>query len=148
VGRPSGDDAAGDAVDGARADHTALGLTAALPIESSVLGDTLRQPRAARLVHRLRVEHGAWGAASSEPSGSHVERAFGQLLTDWEDRHRDGVQESTMRDYRPGLNDLRQALGGVLARSLTDEDLAADKRAKFVGIDVGGGEASPRTGSN
>jgi len=52
-----------------------------------------------------------------------------------------------MRDYRPGLNDLRQALGGVLARSLTDEDLAAYKRAKLVGIDVGGGEASPRTGS-
>ena len=53
-----------------------------------------------------------------------------------------------MRDYRPGLNDLRQALGGVLARSPTDEDLAAYKRAKLVGIDVGGGEASPRTGSN
>ena len=43
-----------------------------------------------------------------------------------------------MRDYRPGLNDLRQALGGVLARSLTYEDLAAYKRAKLVGIDRAG----------
>src|SRR3954468_15444768 len=65
---------------------------------------------------------------------------FGQLLTDWDDRHRDGVQESTMRDYGPGLNDLRQALGGVLARSLTDEHFEAYKRAKLDGVDVGGGE--------
>ena len=45
-----------------RSSYTALGLTAAFSIESSVLGDTLRQPRAARLVHRPRVAHGAWGA--------------------------------------------------------------------------------------
>jgi hypothetical protein len=67
---------------------------------------------------------------------------FGQLLTDWEDRHRDGVQESTMRDYGPGLSDLRRALGGVLARSLTDEHFEAYKRAKLDGIDVAA-ETSP-----
>lgn len=69
---------------------------------------------------------------------------FGQLLTDWEDRHRDGVQESTMRDYGPGLNDLRKALGGVLARSLTDEHFEAYKRAKLDGVDVGGGDEPVR----
>jgi hypothetical protein len=65
---------------------------------------------------------------------------FGQVLTDWEDRHRDGVQESTMRDYGPALNDLRRALGGVLARSLTDEHFEAYKRAKLDGVDLSGGE--------
>ena len=69
---------------------------------------------------------------------------FGQLLTDWEDRHRDGVQESTMRDYGPSLNDLRGALGRVLARSLTDEHFEAYKRAKLDGIDVGGGRGALR----
>jgi integrase len=49
-----------------------------------------------------------------------------------------------MRDYGPGLNDLREALGGVLARSLTDEHFEAYKRAKLDGIDVRGGEASVR----
>src|SRR3954471_3534808 len=68
---------------------------------------------------------------------------FGQLLTDWDDRHRDGVQESTMRDYGPGLNDLRQALGGVRARSLADEHFEAYKRAKLDGIDTAGGEEEP-----
>jgi hypothetical protein len=53
------------------------------------------------------------------------------VLTDWEDRHRDGAQESTMRDHGPALNDLRRALGRVLARSLTDEHFAAYKRAKL-----------------
>jgi hypothetical protein len=53
-------------------------------------------------------------AGSSDPWTS------GELLTDWEDRHRDGVQRSTMRDYGPALCDLRRALGGVLARSLTE----------------------------
>jgi hypothetical protein len=62
---------------------------------------------------------------------------FGYVLTDWEDRHRDGVQESTMRDYGPALNDLRRALGGVLARSLTDEHFEPTS-AKLDGIDVAG----------
>ena len=70
---------------------------------------------------------------------------FGDVLTDWEDRHRDGVQESTMRDYGPALNDLRRALGGVLARSLTDEHFEAYKRAKLDGVDVGGGEDPVRS---
>jgi hypothetical protein len=52
-----------------------VGLTAAFSIESGVLGETLRQPRAARLVHRPSVAHGPSEPASSEPSGSHVERA-------------------------------------------------------------------------
>jgi hypothetical protein len=39
-----------------------VGLTAAFAIESGVHGETLRQPRAARLVHRPCVAHGAWGA--------------------------------------------------------------------------------------
>jgi integrase len=69
---------------------------------------------------------------------------FGQLLTDWEDRHRDGVQESTMRDYGPALNDLRRALGRVLARSLSDEHFEAYKRAKLYGVDVTGGEEPVR----
>ena len=38
-----------------------------------------------------------------------------------------------MRDYGPGLNDLREALGGVLARSLTDEHFEAYKRASLTG---------------
>ena len=39
-----------------------------------------------------------------------------------------------MRDYGPALNDLRRALGGVLARSLTEEHFEAYKRAKLDGI--------------
>lgn len=38
-----------------------------------------------------------------------------------------------MGDYGPALNDLRRALGGVLARSLTDEHFEAEKRAKLDG---------------
>ena len=49
-----------------------------------------------------------------------------------------------MRDYGPSLNDLRGALGRVLARSLTDEHFEAYKRAKLDGIDVGGGEEPVR----
>lgn len=82
----------------------------------------------------------AAGAPQHRPSGSLQPWTFGQVLTDWEDRHRDGVQESTMRDYGPALNDLRRALGGVLARSLTDEHFEAYKRAKLDGIDVAGGD--------
>ena len=37
---------------------------------------------------------------------------FGDVLTDWQDRHCDSVQDSTMRDYGPALKDLRRALGG------------------------------------
>jgi integrase len=66
------------------------------------------------------------------------------VLTDWEVRHRDGVQDSTMRDYGPSLNDLRQALGGVLARSLTDEHFEAYKRAKLGGVDLTGGDQPVR----
>jgi hypothetical protein len=53
-------------------------------------------------------------------------------------------QESTMRDYGPALGDLRRALGGVLARSLSDEHFEAYKRAKLDGIDVGGGDGPVR----
>ena len=49
-----------------------------------------------------------------------------------------------MRDYGPALNDLRRALGGVLARSLPDEHFEAYERAKLDGIDVGGGEEPVR----
>lgn len=51
------------------------------------------------------------------------------------------VQDSTMRDYGPALKDLRRALGGVHARSLTDEHFEAYKRAKLAGIDVGAGSS-------
>src|SRR3954453_2891076 len=50
-----------------------------------------------------------------------------------------------MREDGPGAGDRGAALGGVLARSLTDEHFEAYKRAKLDGIDVGGGEeAVPR----
>jgi len=68
-------------------------------------------------------------------SGSSQSWTFGEVLTDWEVRHRDGVQESTMRDYGPALRDLRRVLGDVAARSLTDEHLEAYKRARLDGID-------------
>ena len=92
---------------------------------------------AARRGHEAR-------APQRRPPSSSRSWTFEEVLTDWEDRHRDGVQESTMRDYGPALNDLRAALGGVLARSLTDEHFEAYKRAKLDGIDVRGGEAAVR----
>lgn len=92
---------------------------------------------AARRGHEAR-------APQRRPPSSSRSWTFEEVLTDWEDRHRDGVQESTMRDYGPALNDLRAALGGVLARSLTDEHFEAYKRAKLDGIDVRGGVAAGR----
>jgi integrase len=95
--------------------------------------------KAARVaVKAARVEREA-RAPQRRPASSSDPWTFGQLLSDWEERHRDGVQESTMREYGPGLRDLRRALGGVLARSLSDEHFEAYKRAKLDGIDVGGG---------
>jgi integrase len=100
--------------------------------------------KAAKLAAKAaHAEHEA-RARRRRPSSSSRSWTFGEVLTDWEDRYRDSVQDSTMRDYGPGLNDLRAALGGVLARSLTDEHFEAYKRAKLDGIDVRGGEASVR----
>ena len=93
--------------------------------------------RAARAEREARVPQ-------RRPPSSSRSWTFGEVLTDWGDRHRDSVQESTMRDYGPALNDLREALGGVLARSLTDEHFEAYKRAKLDGVDVRGGEAAVR----
>jgi integrase len=100
--------------------------------------------KAARVAARQARAERRGGAPQRRAPASSEPWTFGQLLTDWEDRHRDGVQESTMRDYGPGLNDLRPALGGVLARSLTDEHFEAYKRAKLDGIDVGGGDEPVR----
>jgi integrase len=90
-----------------------------------------------------RAEQAARAPQRRAPSSSEP-WTFGQVLTDWEDRHRDGVQDSTMRDYGPALNDLRSALGTVLARSLTDEHFEAYKRAKLGGVDVAGGDVPVR----
>lgn len=100
--------------------------------------------KAAKLAAKAAQAEREARAPRSRPSSSSRSWTFGEVLTDWEDRHRDSVQDSTMRDYGPGLNDLREALGGVLARSLTDEHFEAYKRAKLDGIDVRGGEASVR----
>ena len=100
--------------------------------------------KAAKLAAKAaRAEHEARAPQRRPPSSSRS-WTFGEVLTDWGDRHRDSVQESTMRDYGPALNDLRAALGGVLARSLTDEHFEAYKRAKLDGVDVRGGEAAVR----
>jgi integrase len=96
--------------------------------------------KAARLAAKAAVAEREARAPQRRSSSSVEPWTFGELLTDWEDRHRDGVQESTMRDYGPALNDLRRALGGVLARSLTDEHFEAYKRAKLDGVDLAGGE--------
>jgi hypothetical protein len=96
--------------------------------------------KAARVAAKAaRAERNARAPQRRRPSSSDP-WTFGQLLTDWEERHRDGVQESTMRDYGPGLNDPRLALDDVLVRSLTEEHFEAYKRAKLDGIDVGGGD--------
>jgi len=100
--------------------------------------------KAAKLVVKAARQRQDARTRQRRPSSSSHLLTFGEVLTDWEDRHRDGVQESTMRDYGPALNDLRVALGGVLARSLTDEHFEAYKRAKLDGIDVRGGEAAVR----
>src|SRR4051794_34586689 len=101
--------------------------------------------KAARLAAKAARAHRDAGAPRRRAASSAAPWTFAEVLSDWEQRHRDGVQESTMRDYGPALNDLRRALGGVLARSLTDEHFEAYKRAKLDGIDVGGGEeAVPR----
>jgi integrase len=98
--------------------------------------------KAAKLaVKAARVEQDARGPKARAPSSSHP-WTFGELLTDWEDRHRDSVQESTMRDYGPALKDLRQALGAVRAGSLSDEHFDAYKRAKLHGVDVSGGDGA------
>ena len=100
--------------------------------------------KAARVATKLaRAQRVAAAPRRRSPESSQA-WTFGEVLTDWEDRHRDGVQDSTMRDYGPALNDLRRALGGVLARSLTDEHFEAYKRAKLNGVDVGGGDAPVR----
>jgi integrase len=96
--------------------------------------------KAARVAAKAATADRAAAAPQRRPPGSSEPWIFGQVLTDWEERHRDGVQESTMRDYGPALNDLRRALGGVLARSLTDEHFEAYKRAKLDGIDLAGGD--------
>ena len=96
--------------------------------------------KATRLaIKAARVEQDA-RAPQTRPPGSPHPWTFREVLTDWEERHRDSVQDSTMRDYGPALKDLRQALGGVRAGSLTDEHFDAYKRAKLQGIDVSGGE--------
>jgi hypothetical protein len=100
--------------------------------------------KAARVATKLaRAQRVAAAPRRRSPESSQA-WTFGEVMTDWEDRHRDGVQDSTMRDYGPALNDLRRALGGVLARSLTDEHFEAYKRAKLNGVDVGGGDAPVR----
>jgi len=100
--------------------------------------------KAARLAAKVaRAEQVARAPQRRAPAAS-ARWTFGEVLTDWEDRHRGGVQDSTMRDYGPALNDLRRALGNVLARSLTDEHFEAYKRAKLDGIDVSGGEGLVR----
>jgi len=96
--------------------------------------------KAARVAAKAAPAEREARARQRRPPSSGDPWTFGQVLTDWEDRHRDGVQESTMRDYGPALNDLRRALGGVFARSLTDEHFETYKRAKLDGIDVAGGE--------
>jgi integrase len=63
---------------------------------------------------------------------------FGELIMDWEDRHRSSVAESTWRDYGPNLADLRAALGAVRVRALEAEHFERLKTAKLKGIDVTG----------
>jgi hypothetical protein len=100
--------------------------------------------KAAKLAAKAARAEQVARAPQRRPPSSSEPWTFGQVLTDWEDRHRDGVQDSTMRDYGPALNDLRFALGSVLARSLTDEHFEAYKRAKLDGIDVAGGDGPVR----
>jgi integrase len=100
--------------------------------------------KAAQLaIKAARADQNARAPQRRPPSASHPS-TFAEILTDWEDRHCDSVQDSTMRDYGPALKDLRQALGGVRARSLTDEHFEAYKRAKLRGVDVSGGDGPVR----
>ena len=100
------------------------------------LAQSAADKKAARIAAKAAdAEHEARAPQRRSPSSLEL-WTFGQVFTDWEDRHRDGVQESTMRDYGPALNDLRRALGGVLARSLSDEHFEAYKRAKLDGVDL------------
>jgi integrase len=100
--------------------------------------------KAAKLAAKAARTQEAQGSARRVPASS-APWTFAEVLTDWEDRHRDRVQQSTMRDYGPALNDLRRALGSVLARSLSDEHFEAYKRAKLAGVDVTGGDGPVRT---
>jgi hypothetical protein len=103
----------------------------------SFLAQWAADKKAARVVARAAAAEREARAPRRRSPSSLEPWTFARVLTDWEDRHRDGVQESTMRDYGPALNDLRRALGGVLARSLTDEHFEA---YKLDGVDVAGGE--------
>ena len=100
--------------------------------------------KAAKLAAKVVQAEQVARAPQRRASSSSAPWTFGQVLTDWEERHRDGVQDSTMRDYGPALNDLRQVLGGVRARSLTDEHFEVYKRAKLYGVDLTGGDAPVR----
>jgi hypothetical protein len=57
-------------------------------------------------------------AQPRRPPSSLQAWTFGDVLTDWQDRHCDSVHDSTMQDYGPALKDLRRALDGV--RALVD----------------------------
>jgi hypothetical protein len=79
-----------------------------------------RAVKAARL-----APSGTVGRGPRRPPSSLQAWTFGHVLVDWQDRHCDSLQDSTMRDYGPALRGLRRALGEVRARSLTDEHFEA-----------------------
>ena len=54
--------------------------------------------KAARVAAKAAAADREARAPQRRASSSLEPWTFGQVLTDWEDRHRDGVQESTMRD--------------------------------------------------
>ena len=90
--------------------------------------------KAARVAAKAATADRAAAAPQRRPPGSSEPWTFGQVLTDWEERHRDGVQESTMRDYGPALNDLRRALGVACSpRGLTVQAawVCGSSRASF-----------------
>jgi hypothetical protein len=64
--------------------------------------------KAARMATKAALLEREARAPQRRPASSSQPWTFGQLLSGWEERHRGGVQESTMREYRPGLNDLRR----------------------------------------
>lgn len=119
--------------------HAGLGR-----FNGSALAQWAADRKAAKLAVRAARAARAARAPQRRAAGSSEPWTFGEVLTGWEVRHRDGVQASTLRDYGPALNDLRQALGGVLARSLTDEHFEAYKRAELDGVDLTGGDVPVR----